>query len=188
MYDARMHLLFVLPLIVVFSFVDVSAAVRTIVYSAFVLLWLPDMILAVRKNPPYVPTFGRDIKTMLHLAAIKKGEKMYDPGCGDGRLVFAAAKEGAHAIGYEYSLPMFLYSWTKSWLHPGSTILLRDMWKQDYTDADIILCYLLPEVMEKFTAVIWPQLKPGTRVISHAFRMKQIEPVKSEKGIYVYIK
>lgn len=183
-----MHLLLVFPILFILWIADAPNAVRFPVYVVIVVLWLPDLLLALRKSPPFVPTFKRDARTMLQLATIRPGETMYDAGCGDGRLVFAAAAVGAKAIGYEYSIPVFLYAWLRSFFHRNATIRYGDMWKQRYDDADIIFCYLLPDIMKQFEEIIWPQLKPGCRVVSHAFRLKNVAPAVTEKGIHLYVK
>ena len=109
-------------------------------------------------------------------------------GCGDGRLVFAAASKNARAIGYEFSVPTYALAKFLSLFHPGSKIYLRDFWKQDYHDADVIFCYLLSNSMQTFKKIIWPQLKPGCKVISHAFAMKGIEPAYKGEGVVMYVK
>ncbi len=140
------------------------------------------------KGAPFVPTTKRVMKTMFKLANIKKGEKVYDLGCGDGRIVFQAAKLKAKAVGYEFSIPTFLIAKFLSLFHKNATIQMRDFWSQDYKDADVIFCYLLTESMQTFKLVVWPQLKPGTRVISHAFKMKGIAPKKKEGTVVLYVK
>jgi cyclopropane fatty-acyl-phospholipid synthase-like methyltransferase len=143
---------------------------------------------ATYTGAPFVPTSQKTLRKMIELAKIKKGEKVYDLGCGDGRLVFAAAKKGANAVGYEFSVPTFLWAKIRSLIYPRSSIQLRDFWKQNYKDADVIFCYLLTDTMQVFKKKVWPQLKPGTRVVSHAFRMKDIQPVKKEDGVVLYMK
>lgn len=150
-------------------------------------LVIPGLIAAL-KGPPYVPTTGKTFKKMLEWGEIKKGQKVYDIGCGDGRFVFAAADKGAKAVGYELSLPVYILAKIRSWSHPGSSIEMKNFWKQDYKDADVIFCFLLMGVMDEFEKVIWPQLKPGTRVISHAFRMHGLKPAKQEQQALLYIK
>jgi|CXWL01.1.fsa_nt_gi SAM-dependent methyltransferase len=183
-----MHLLILLPILIVISTLQLEPSTLSIVYGIIAIVFIPDAILAFRKSPPFVPTFKRDMKTMINLASIKKGDIVVDPGCGDGRLVFAASALGAKAIGIEYSIPAFLYAWVRSLFHKNSRIRFGDLWKQRYGDADVVFCYLLVETMESFEKIIWPQLKPGCRVVSNSFRMKNREPTKTEKGAYLYIK
>ncbi len=183
-----MHVPFLVLAVFLISWSGLPFGVQVTLQAILLALCIPDMILAFRKSPPFVPSFGRDRKAILKLAAIQKNEIVIDPGCGDGRLVFDAAAQGAKSIGYEFAIPAYAYAKLRSFFHPGSTIRFGDFWQQDYTHADIILCYLLPETMQKFHTLIWPQLKPGCRVVSHAFRMKDIKPKKSEQGIHLYIK
>lgn len=151
------------------------------------LLVLPG-VYALMTGVQYFPTFGKIMRKMLALAAIQKGETVYDLGSGDGRFVFAAARKGATAIGYELSLPLFLYTKIVSLFIPRSHIYFRNFWKQDYRDADVIFCFLLISLMQRFEKEVWPTLKPGTRVISHSFKMKGIKPVKEDGEAVLYIK
>lgn len=145
-------------------------------------------IYAMLRGAPFVPTMRATQERMFGLANIKNGETVYDLGCGDGRLVFAAAKKGARAIGYEFSVPTFVLAKLLSFFHARSSIRFANMWKQDYKNADVLFCYLLTDTMQTFKKVVWPQLKPGTRVVSHAFKMKGIEPSKTDHDVVLYIK
>lgn len=183
-----MHILLLLLFVILLSWSGLDLQMQIVLEIAVLLLCIPDLLLGWRKSPPFIPSFRRDIRQMMKLADIQKGEQVIDPGCGDGRLVFAAASAGAQAIGYEFALPAYAYAKLRSFFHPRSTIRFGDFWKQDYSKADVILCYLLPDTMQQFQKRIWPQLKPGCRVVSHAFRMPEVTPVKSEAGIYLYRK
>ncbi len=159
-------------------------------------IWVPLLAVvliipgtyATWTGAPFVPTGRKIMNTMITLADIKKGEKVYDLGCGDGRLIFAAATRGATAVGYEFSIPTFLIAKFRSFFHRRSKIQMRDFWKQNYNDADVIFVYLLPETMQTFKRVVWPQLKSGTRVVSHAFKMEGIEPATKEGTVVLYVK
>jgi cyclopropane fatty-acyl-phospholipid synthase-like methyltransferase len=125
---------------------------------------------------------------MLALSKIKVAERVYDLGCGDGRLVFAAAKHGAIAIGYEMSIPAYLLAKSSSLFHKKSSIRYGNLWKQDYRDADVIFCYFLKDTMQDFEAKIWPTLKTGCRVVSHAFAMKNVKESGREGDAVLYVK
>ena len=158
-----------------------------ILVAVSALICVPG-VRAMMKGPPYVPTPKRRVDIMMEFAQPKPGEIAYDLGCGDGRIVFATAKRGAKATGYELSLPTYLVAKIRSLWHPRSRILFRDFWSKSYKDADIIYCYLLKGVMPEFERIVWPQLKPGTRVLSHTFKMPTIKPVKERDMVYMYVK
>lgn len=154
---------------------------------AMVALALPGLY-AMATGAPFFPTPKKILNKMMAFANIQPGQKVYDIGCGDGRLVFAAAKQRAQAIGYEFSLPTYLLAKIRSFFHKDATIQYRNFWHQNYSDADVIFCFLLTKSMQTFHQKIWPQLKPGCKVVSHAFSIKQLKPVKQETGVMMYVK
>lgn len=154
---------------------------------ALVLLGLPG-IRARWGQAPYVWTGKKTQETMLRFAAIRPGEKVYDLGCGDGRLVRAAARAGALAVGVEASLLTMLVAWIWSLPVRRARIRFGDLWAGDYRDADVVFCYMLVAAMERFEREIWPTLKPGCRVVSNSFRMKGVASEKEEDGVYRYVK
>lgn len=183
-----MHVLALILILFAIAHSGLPFETRTILQAIVLLFWIPDIILILRKSPPFVPTFGKDLRIMLQMADIKKGDLVIDAGCGDGRLVFGASKKGATAIGYEMALPAYMYAKVRSWFFPGSAIHYGDLWKQDYAKADVVFCYLLPELMQQFHKKIWPGLKPGCKVVSNSFTIKNLTPEKSEHGVHLYIK
>jgi SAM-dependent methyltransferase len=154
---------------------------------AVILLGLPG-IRARWKGAPYVWTSANTQMIMVRFADIHTGETVYDLGCGDGRFVRAAARQGANAIGVDASFLTFLLAWVWSWPVRQAHIRFGDLWKEDYRDADVIFCYMLVASMERFEREIWPTLKPGCRVVSNTFRMKGVTPAKVEGDVYCYLK
>jgi SAM-dependent methyltransferase len=178
-------LLFAVLLLMVFGWHSLPVLVILLVVE---ILAIPGLWLVAKQSPPFVPTSRKTLKAMLRLAAIKRGETVYDLGCGDGRIIFAAAAEGAKAIGYEFSIPTYLVAKARSFFHPGSRVCYANYWKKRFGDADVVFCYLLHETMQTFKEKIWPQLKPGCRVVSNAFRMKGVPVMRSEDGAHLYVK
>jgi SAM-dependent methyltransferase len=158
------------------------------VFGAIVVLCVPIIRLAIMKAPPFVPTPKKDVRAMIELAHIRPGERAYDLGCGDGRVVRAAAAEGAIATGFELSAPTFLLAKALSIGKKNVRFHYANFWTQDYRDADIIFCFLLKAAMREFKAKIWPQLKPGARVVSYTFRLPDIEPEATRGAVYAYAK
>ncbi|MFA6228061.1 MAG: hypothetical protein WC668_02640 [Patescibacteria group bacterium] len=114
---------------------------------------------------PWLPTRRRDVKRLADLAGIKEGDKIYDLGCGDGRLVFEAARRGATASGVEIFFLPWLYARIKSLFIPRTRILFGDLFFQDISDADAIFIFLLDKSYKKLVEKFNRELKPGTQVV-----------------------
>ncbi|MBN2087535.1 hypothetical protein JW758_04255 [Candidatus Peregrinibacteria bacterium] len=158
---------------------------RFLVIILFLLI-LPGLYAAFTSGP-FVPSARKRHRTMLKLADFAPNDIVYDLGCGDGRLVFASAPHVKRAIGYELSIPLFLFGKIVS-IFKSKKAFIRygNIWSQDYKDATVIFCYLLPGSMKKFHKEIWPKLKPGTRVISNAFQIHDLKPDEQEDKVYLY--
>ncbi len=122
---------------------------------------------------PFVPTPDHVVKKMLELAELKPGEKMFDLGSGDGRIVIMAAQAfGANATGVEYDDGRYKESSErirKLGLAKTARIIRGDILQQDYRSADVITVYLLTSSNEKIRPLLEAQLKKGARVVSHDF-------------------
>jgi SAM-dependent methyltransferase len=132
---------------------------------------VPDVI--------YVPTPERVVSTMLELADVRRGDVVYDLGCGDGRIVVAAAKAGAaKAVGIDID-PERVAEARENVRAAGvadrASILEGDLFQLDLRDADVVTLYLLPELNLRLRPKLLG-LKPGTRIVSHAFDMGDWTP------------
>lgn len=134
------------------------------------------------KLAPYYPTPELVVEKMLQLAGVKKGEKVFDLGSGDGRIVIIAAEKfGAHAVGVEFDKDLYSQSSEKirrMGLSEKAKIIHGDMLQQDYSSADVITVYLLPVANDKLRPILEKQLKKGARVVAHDF---EVGGWKSEK-------
>jgi ubiquinone/menaquinone biosynthesis C-methylase UbiE len=137
---------------------------------------------APRKTPDihYVPTPEELVETMLNMAKVGKGDVVYDLGSGDGRLVITAAKEyGASGVGIDIDPQRIAESREnakKAAVEDKVRFLEQDLFESDFHDATVVTLYLLGELNLRLRPQIFAQLKPGTRVVSHAFRMGDWEP------------
>lgn len=152
-----------------------------------IVILIPTLFTLVT-GAPWVPTPKDRVRKMLQLAKLKPGQKVIDLGCGDGRLVHIASKEfGARATGFEFS-PL-IYAMAKVaqpfYRFKGShaKILFRNFFGVDLSDADVIVCYLLPHSMQKVRKKCERELKKGARVISYAFPIKEWEPLYRQPRI-----
>jgi len=143
---------------------------------------------------PHVPTSEDVVKKMLELAELKSGEKLYDLGSGDGRIIIMAAKEfGAEAVGVE--LREDLVQFTRKKIEElGLTGTVRvihgDLMQADIADADVVTLYLTTSANEKITPKLERDLRSGTRVVSFCFRVPNWEPTKTmdlgTRVLYLY--
>jgi len=124
---------------------------------------------------PFVPTPPEVVERMLEIAAVGPDDVVYDLGCGDGRLVVAAAKtRGCRAIGIE--LDAALLEKCKAAAHrEGVTRLVRflrmDATKAILTEATVLTLYLLPESLETLSPVFERDLRAGARIVSHDYKI-----------------
>jgi len=121
---------------------------------------------------------------MLELGELKAGEKMYDLGSGDGRIVIAAVQKfHAEGIGVELDKDLCRQSLErirKLGLEKTAQIVNGDILKQDYSTADLITVYLLPNSNDKIQPLLERQLKKGARVVAHDFEFRGWTPAKVE--------
>lgn len=123
---------------------------------------------------PYITTPEPVVKKMLDMAKVKKGDMLYDLGCGDGRIVIEAAQRGAKGVGIELN-PHLVEEAQQNALKAGYAdkvqFRVQDIFEADFSKASVVTLYLLPEINQKLRPQLWKQLAVGTRVVSHAFDM-----------------
>jgi len=133
---------------------------------------------------PWLPTFNKDIKRILELVDIKKGDVFYDLGCGDGRVLRLASSQGAEAIGFEVSLLPFVIAHIKKiFTKDKFTIKFKSFWDVDLQDADIVYIYLLPKSYPKLKEKLKKELKKGTKIITSTWKIEGWDIKKTNKKI-----
>ena len=130
----------------------------------------------------YVPTPMRVVEEMLQLANVTNEDLVYDLGSGDGRIVIAAAqKRGARGIGIDID-PQRVREARENAQRAGVSDRVefrqQDLFQTDFSDATVVTLYLLPRLNRQLRPRLLSQLKPGTRIVSHAFDMGDWKPEK----------
>jgi hypothetical protein len=133
------------------------------------------------KDVVWVPTPDGVIERMLDMARATPKDFLVDLGSGDGRTVIAAAKRGIRAMGVEYNPDMVALS-NREAQRQGVSHMVKfingDIFATDFSQATVLTLYLLPSLNVKLRPTIL-DMKPGTRVVSHAFNMAEWDPDES---------
>jgi tRNA G37 N-methylase Trm5 len=133
----------------------------------------------------FVPTPQDAVEKMLELAEVKKGDKVYDLGCGDGRIVITAAKKyGAKGVGIDIDPQRIAESKENvrtNGVEKLVTIKNADIFEEDFSDANVVTLYLLPSLNVKLIPQL-DKLKPGTRIVSYQFNMDGVKPKETYNG------
>ena len=155
------------------------------IFAAAMLLFLGVGLGANDEEPdnldvPYEPSHPKVVKAMLEAAKVTSKDIVYDLGCGDGRIAIAAARKyGARAVGVDLSKQRIEEAREKA-RHYGVDnkvkFIVGDIMKQDISKATVVTLYLLVSVNKRLRPILFRQLKPGTRVVSHAFHMSEWKP------------
>ena len=134
---------------------------------------------------PYVPTPYDVVERMLKLAGVTKRDLVYDLGCGDGRIVIMAAEKfGAHAMGFDINPDRIKESQEnakRAGVEELVTFRLQDVMTVNLSRATVVTLYLLSSSNVKLRPILTKQLKPGARIVSHAFDMGDWEPSKIDR-------
>ena len=139
----------------------------------------------------YVPTRQAVVDAMLKVANVKAGDVVYDLGCGDGRIVVSAAKLGARGIGIDIDPERVAeanQNVQRNSVGDRVKILNQDLFTTNFSDASVVMLYLLPTLNLRLRPTLWKTLKPGTRVVSHDFDMGDWKPEQtlSVDGAQIY--
>ncbi|MBN2508329.1 MAG: class I SAM-dependent methyltransferase [Verrucomicrobia bacterium] len=146
---------------------------------------LADTAAPAGQAPPrkpdvvYVPTPPEVVDKMLELAGVRKGDVVYDLGCGDGRIVVAAARKyGVKAVGFDIDPERIKEAQANvrsNKVEHLVTIKQADIFTLDLRGASVVTLYLLPELNVKLMPQL-AKLKPGSRIVSHDFDMRSAKP------------
>lgn len=128
---------------------------------------------------PYAETRSEVVKLMLDMAAVRPGERVVDLGTGDGRVLIAAADRGATGLGVDID-PVLIgqarAEAARRGLAKRTRFAVQDLFRTPLGEADVVTMFLLPEVNLKLRPRILSEMRPGARVVSHAFDMGDWPP------------
>jgi SAM-dependent methyltransferase len=135
------------------------------------------LVLPMTRGALYVSTARQRVAACLAAVNPKPGELLIDLGCGDGRVLRAARRQyKLRAEGYELNPLAFLKASLLSMRCAAIKIHCRDFWKADLSGADVVFCYLFPDVMAPLARKLRTELKPGATIVSCNFPLPGFHP------------
>lgn len=173
------------------TFISLTAA---ILFLAILLVLVSLLVLynfyGMINGAPFVPLSKPHVKELLALGDIRPGERLVDLGSGDGRILIAAAKQGAEAYGWEIN-PLLI--WWSTWrarrmgLSKKVHIQQGNYWNKSLKDADIITLFLVRPQMKRLQSKLKKELKSGARILSYVFTFPDWKPIRKSGKMYLYV-
>jgi len=140
---------------------------------------------------PYVPTLTKQVETALDLADLQPGQTLLELGCGDGKVLIAAAERGWTAIGYELNPLLAVLAWLRTRRYGKRVkVTCANFWSVKWPQADAIFVFLLDKYMVKLDTKIAQDYSRATgrplKLVSFAFAIPDKKPVKIRDGVFLY--
>jgi hypothetical protein len=136
---------------------------------------------------PYLPTLEPQVKTALKLAGLKPGDTLLELGCGDGRVLIAAARQGINAVGYELNPLLALMCWLRTRRYRKNVkVIWGNFWQKDWPDSQAIFVFLLDKYMLKLDKKCMQYKHKPVKLVSYAFAVPGRQPAKTENGLFLY--
>ena len=140
---------------------------------------------------PWVPSSMQVVNRMMEMAEVGPEDVVYDLGCGDGRIILAAAmRYNARAVGIE--IDPLRYLWCQFLItilgqRKRIRIIFGNFFNKDLSEADVVMCYLMPDALTKLEKKFIQELRPGTRVVSNRFALPTFDKVQEDGNVRLYL-
>lgn len=165
---------------------SISLGILIVLYGiVFVYFWYT--LYAMFKAAPFVPMSNKNVQGLLALARLRPEDVLMDLGSGDGRILGWASPSVAQAIGIEIN--PILYWWSRfKWRHRANVKIIReDLWKTDLSRVDVLTLYFIPPKMSQLAQKIKKEMKPGSRVMSYAFKFPDWQYAEKDGKMHLYL-
>ena len=127
-------------------------------------------VFPITQGAMFHPSAKVRVRTFLDHVPMRAGDLLVDIGCGDGRVLRAAKRRyGVRALGFEVNPLAYALARLRTIGMEGIEVRLQNFWNVNVGDADVVFCYLFPDVMGRLAQKLDKELRPGTRVISCNF-------------------
>lgn len=136
---------------------------------------------------PYLPVLKPQLKIALDLVDLKKGDHLLELGCGDGRVLIAAAERGLRVTGYELNPILALIAWARTRKYRGKvTVIWGNFWNATLPPAQGIFTFLLPKYMDKLDKKIIQESSKPVKLVSFAFKIEGKAIAAEQSAVYLY--
>jgi len=136
---------------------------------------------------PYVPTLKPQVAAALELADLKAGQTLLELGCGDGKVLIAAAQQGIQVVGYELNPILALIAWLRTRRYGSQVhVIWGNFWQRPWPQAEAIFVFLLPKYMPKLDKKCMQYAHSPIKLVSFAFEVPNKKPVRQKAGLYLY--
>ncbi|GAC1498957.1 MAG: hypothetical protein NVS1B10_01170 [Candidatus Saccharimonadales bacterium] len=136
---------------------------------------------------PYLPTLSPQVAAALKLAELRSGQHLLELGCGDGKVLLAAAKQGIYVTGYELNPLLAMIAWLRTSRYRDHVeVKWGNFWQNDWPKADAIFVFLLPKYMEKLNTTIVRNNHKPINLVSFAFKIPNRAYNDSKDGVFLY--
>ncbi len=159
-------------------------------------MWLLSLVLLILaacfglvllRGAPYLPTLSPQIDIALDMLALQPGQTMLELGCGDGRVLAAAAKRGWYGVGYELNPILVGIARIRTWRYRKQVrIVWGDYWQASWPDHAGIFAFILPNYMTKLDKKITQQSNHPVKLVSFAFAIPSKKPKHQKNGVLLY--
>ena len=157
------------------------------------LLWVVVVVIVacfsgvLLFGAPFLPTLRPQIGAALDLLELKPGQTMLELGCGDGRVMIAAAERGIRVIGYELNPLLALISWLRTRRYGSQVrVVWGNYWQAEWPPADGIFAFILPRYMDKLKQKIVSTRRRPVKLASFAFKIPTNQFIAQRDGVYLY--
>ena len=136
---------------------------------------------------PYLPTLGKQAAIAMDMVDLKPGQTLLELGCGDGKILVAAARRGWKAVGYELNpLLVLVCLWRTRHYRKLVSVRWGNFWTQQWPPANGIFVFVMQRHMHKLDTKIAQNANKPLKLVSFAFTVPDKEAIKSQDGVYLY--
>lgn len=154
---------------------------------AVALVVLASFGFVLAFGAPYLPTLSPQVDAALELAGLQKGQRLLELGCGDGKVLIAAARRGNKAVGYELNPILAFIAWVRTRRYGAQVkVVWGNFWTAKWPPSEAIFTFLLPKYMARLDKRIVRSGQKPIKLVSFAFTVPGKKPKAERSGVYLY--